>query len=162
MRVGTDGEQRARACGPHQELAVGHAVALVDLDRDAPLNAEIDEALLPFLGIDALGIAERLKRGERGVAEDVEVLAVNPFRDDLERALEYSFLQRGIGETLPLFPALEPALHERSGVVIGDPLSVNADLMDGADEVVKGLACARAEWRRDSEVVLEANAKAEP
>ncbi len=77
-----------------------HAVALVDLDRDVALHAEIDEPLLPLLGINPLRIAKRLKCRERRVAQDVDAVAVNPFGNYLERALEDPPLERGIAEAV--------------------------------------------------------------
>src|SRR5437016_11449321 len=106
---------------------MGHAVALVDLYPDSPLDAEVDEPLLPLLGIDALGIAERLKRRERGMAEDVDAIAVDPLGDDFERAFEYPFLERGVGEPLPLLPSFHPTLHECTRVVVGDARAVDLD-----------------------------------
>src|SRR5438105_13880522 len=138
-----------------------HAVAFVDLDRDAALHAEIDEPLLPFLGINPLRIAERLKRRERRVAQDVDAVAVDPLGNDLERALEDPPLERRLAEAIALLERLDPAFHEGAGVVVADAFSVEVDLVDGADEVVQRLASVGTERRRDTEVVLEADPEAE-
>src|SRR5439155_1232982 len=53
MRVGPDGEERTGSCRANEKFSMGHAVALIDLDRDPPLDAESDQPLLPFLGVDA-------------------------------------------------------------------------------------------------------------
>src|SRR4029079_16460995 len=161
VRVGTDGEERAGARRAQEEFPVWHAIALVQLDGDPALDAEIDEPLLPLLGIDALGVAERLKRGERRVAEDVDAVAVDPVGDDLERPLEDSFLQLRIGKAFALLPGLEAALHERARVVVPDEFPVELDLMDRADHVMQRLAGRRTDGRSDPEVVLETDAEPE-
>src|SRR5438132_12326350 len=138
-----------------------HAVALVDLDRDVALHAEIDEPLLPFLGIHPLGIAKRLKCRERRVAQDVDAVAVYPFGNYLERALEDPSLERGIAEAVALFERLDPAFHEGAGVVVADPFSVEVDLVDRADEVVQRLAGVGTERRGDTEVVFQTDPEAE-
>src|SRR6184192_3109795 len=138
-----------------------HAVALVDLDRDVALHAEIDEPLLPLLGINPLGIAKRLKCRERRVAQDVDAVAVNPFGNYLERALENPPLERGIAEAVALLEHLDPAFHEGPGVVVANPFSVEVDLVDRADEVVQRLAGVGTERRRDTEVVFETDPEAE-
>src|SRR6266550_6717404 len=162
MCIGTDREQRARASRADKEFPVRHAIAFVDLDGDTTLDAQVDQPLLPFLGIDAFGIAERLERGERGVAEDVDAIVVDALGDDLERLLENPPLKRGVRETLPLLPALDAPLHERSRVVVLDARAVELDLMDRTDHVVQRLACPRTERGRDPEVVLETHAEPEP
>src|SRR5207302_10324597 len=81
--------------------------------------------------------------------------------DDLERALEDSLLQRWIAEALAFLEVFDTAFHEGTGVVVADLFSVEADLMDRADEVVQRLAGIRAQLRRDPQVVLEADAAAE-
>src|SRR5437879_2690567 len=94
--------------------------------------------------------------------EDVDAVAVDRLGDDLERALEYSLLQRGVAEALAFLERLDPPFHEGARVVVADPPTVDVDLMDRADEVVERLARVRTERRRDSKVVLEAHAEAEP
>src|SRR5207244_10696012 len=101
-----------------------HAGAPADRDRDVALHAEIDEPLLPLLGIDPLGIAKRLKCRERRVAQDVDAVAVYPFGNYLERALEDPPLERGIAEAVALLERLDPAFHEGPGVIVANPVSV--------------------------------------
>src|SRR5207245_5207289 len=110
MRVGADGEESAGACRADEELGVGHAVALVDLDRDAAFHAEIDQPLLPLLGVHAFGIAERLQCGERGMAEDVDAIALDPLRDHLERALEETLLKLRIPNAIALVDGIALSL----------------------------------------------------
>src|SRR5213593_913729 len=54
VRVRPDGEPGAARVGPFEERAVRQAVGLVDLERDAVLDAERDEPLLPLDGVSGV------------------------------------------------------------------------------------------------------------
>src|SRR5438105_15724431 len=60
--VRPDGEPRAAGVGALEERAMRQAVGLVDLERDAVLDAERDEPLLPLERVRRIGIAERRER----------------------------------------------------------------------------------------------------
>src|SRR2546430_7181417 len=60
--VRPDGEPRAAGVSALEERAMRQAVGLVDLERDAVLDAERDEPLLPLERVRRIRIAERRER----------------------------------------------------------------------------------------------------
>src|SRR2546430_6996730 len=119
MRVRADGERRARAGRAHEELTVRDAVALVDLDRDPALHAERDEPLLPLRGVRDLGVAERLQRRERWMAEDVDAVSLDALRDDLQDPLADPRPNGRIREAVTRLGSLVARLPVIARVVVG-------------------------------------------
>src|SRR5437016_5714232 len=72
VRVRPYGEPRTAGVGPLEERPVRQAVGLVDLERDAVLDADRDELLLPCERVRGVGIAEGRERRHRRMADDVD------------------------------------------------------------------------------------------
>src|SRR5207249_6673547 len=103
--------------------------------------------------------AKRLEVREGRVAEDVDAVALDPQRDDLERALEDPRAQLDGAEALGLLEPLGSALDERASVVVSDPLADELHLMDRTDDVMESVVCPARERRRDPEVIFDPHAQ---
>ena len=137
MSVRPDGETRPHPSRSFEELAVWQAVRLVDLDRDIGVKTQLDELLLPFARIRALGIAQCGERRHRAVSEDVDAVALDPLPHDLEHPLADATREDAVAEALAIPERRDLAFQERARVVKRDPHAVDVKLVQRTDHVME-------------------------
>ena len=93
--------------------------------------------------------------------EDADAHTLDAVAHDVQRALADAAQESRVGEARRLVVFLRPSLEEGAGRVVADPLTVDLDLMERADQVLERAARGVAQRRSDAEVPFESDAQPE-